>query len=152
MGLLAGRLKRKYLKSYSQNDGEAAIENYTKALEIATSEENNGQVFYHAINLAFLSLVIQGNETKMRKFAQLALDVADQCRNHLWKYATIAEASLYLDEMEKAKEFYSKAADMAEIREKMSIYTNAHAGYCSLMGVPNIDDEFTAFLKEKFLA
>ena len=152
MGLLAGRHKRAYLKTSTKKDGDSAVNYYSKALELATAAENNGQIYYHAINLAFLNLVIDGNESQMTKYAQLALDAANSCRNGLWKYATIAEASMYLDEMDKAKEFYAKAAEMAEIREKISIHTNAYKGYCELTGIHKADDEFILFLKNKFLA
>jgi pimeloyl-ACP methyl ester carboxylesterase len=152
MGLLAGRYKRAYLKLFSKSDGDAAFNYYSKALEIATVAENDNQIYYHAINLAFLSIVIEGNEGKMMKYAKQALKATESCRDNLWKYATIAEASMYIDDMEKAKEYYSKAAEMAEIREKISIHTNAYAGYTSLTGVQKSDDEFIKFLKSNFLS
>ena len=152
MGLLAGRLKRKYLKEFNLKDAEEAMGIYSKALDMAESEQNFNQVYYHAINLAFLSLVAGGNESKMIDYAKISLEAADKCRNNLWKYATIAEANMYLDNMDKAREYYAKAADLSEIREKLSTYTNAYAGYCRLMGVSEIDDEFVEFLREKFLA
>ena len=94
----------------------------------------------------------ENNETKMEKYAIQALEAAEQTRDGLWKFATIAEASMYLDDMDKAKEYYKKAGDMAEIREKISIHTNAYAGYCSLTGVRKDEDPFVVFLKQNFLA
>jgi len=152
IGLLAGRHKRKYLKTYSKNEGDAAMNYYQKGLDLSIKAENKKQVYYHAINLAFLSVVKENNETKMEKYAIQALEAAEQTRDGLWKFATIAEASMYLDDMAKAKEYYQKAADMAEIREKISMHTNAYAGYCSLIGVRNDEDPFVVFLKQNFLA
>lgn len=152
MGLLAGRYKRAYLKLFSKSDGDAAFKYYSKALEIATAAENDNQIYYHAINLAFLSIVIEGNEGKMMKYAKQALKATENCRDNLWKYATIAEASMYIDDMAKAKEYYKKAAEMAEIREKISMYTNAYSGYTSLTHITNENDEFIKFLMSNFLS
>ena len=153
MGILGGRYKRAYLNTFSKSDGDSAFNYYLKALEIAEKEENYGQIYYHAINLAFLSLVISGNESKMIKYAKQALEATENCRNNLWKYATVAEANMYLDNMDKAKEFYAKAAEMAnDIRQKISMHTNAYAGYVALMQTDNENDEFIKFLKAKFLS
>ena len=152
IGLLAGRHKRKYLKSYAKKEGDAAMNYYQKGLDLSIKADNKKQVYYHAINLAFLSVVKENNETKMEKYAIQALEAAEQTRDGLWKFATIAEASMYLDDMDKAKEYYKKAGDMAEIREKISIHTNAYAGYCSLTGVRKDEDPFVVFLKQNFLA
>jgi len=62
---------------------------------------------------------------------------------------------MYLDNMDKAKEFYTKASEMCGdqgIREKISIHTNAYAGYTSLMQMDNPNDEFIKFLKSSFLS
>lgn len=152
LGIIGGRYKRNYLNTFSKKDGDAAFNYYNKALEIAVAEENNGQIYYHAINLAFLSIVVQENESKMLKFAQQALDAAIKSRDNLWKIATVAEANMYLDNMDKAKEFYAKASEMSGIREKISIHTNAYAGYTSLMQMDNPDDDFIQFLKASFLS
>ena len=151
MGLLAGRLKRKYLQGFSPKDAEEATKNYAKGLELSQAAKNFSQVYYHAINLAFMSLVADGNESKMLEYAKMALKAAIECRNNLWKYATIAEANMYLDNMDEAREYYEKAANLSEIREKLSTYTNAYKGYCQLMGSDEIEDEFVEFLRDKFL-
>ncbi|OUR92412.1 hypothetical protein A9Q87_08035 [Flavobacteriales bacterium 34_180_T64] len=152
MGIMGGRYKRAYLNSYSKSDGDAAFDYYSKALEIAEKEEDFSQIYYHAINLAFLSLVISGNESKMITYAQQALNATDECRNNLWKYATVAEANMYLDNMDVAKEFYTKSAEIADIRQKISMHTNAYAGYVALMQSDNEKDPFIKFLKSKFLS
>ena len=116
MGLLAGRFKRSYLKTFDNTHGESALEYYSKSLEIATKQENHNQIYYHAINLAFLSVVLKNNESDMMKYAKIALEATSNCRDNLWKYATIGEANMYIGDMEKAEEFYLKAAKL--VREQ----------------------------------
>lgn len=152
MGIIGGRHKRAYLNFPSESDGEAAFVYYELALEQATSKENYDQIYYHAINLAFLSIVVEGDEQKMRNYANKALDAAEKCSDNPWKDATIAEANLYLRNFEKAKEFYVKASQNSGIREKISMHLNAYAGYTSLMQTNSPDDEFIKFLQERFLS
>ena len=152
MGLLAGRFKRSYLKSFDAKHAESALNYYSKALEIAIKEENQNQIYYHAINIAFISIVFKNNESNMMKYAKLALETALNCRDNLWKYATIAEANMYIGDMKKAEEFYSKAAQSAGIREKISIHTNAYTAYTHLISSNNPNDEFIKFLKSNFLS
>ncbi len=152
MGIIGGRHKRAYLNFPSESDGEAAFVYYELALEQATSKENYDQIYYHAINLAFLSIVVGNDEEKMRDYAIKALDAAEKCSDNPWKDATIAEANLYLRNFEKAKEFYIKASQNSGIREKISMHLNAYAGYTSLMQTNSPDDDFIKFLKDKFLS
>lgn len=152
MGLLAGRYKRSYLKTFNKTDGENALEYYKKSLGIAVSKENFNQVYYHAINLAFLSIVLEGNETLMIKYAKQALEATSNCRDNIWKFATIAEANMYIGDMTNAEEFYKKAAELAGIREKISIHTNAYIGYTNLMHSDNPNDSFIKLLKTHYLS
>ncbi|MEH6535471.1 MAG: caspase family protein [Psychroserpens sp.] len=152
MGIIGGRYKRQYLNSFSKNDGDTSFSYYSKALALATKEENHNQIYYHAINLAFLSIAFQNNESKMLMYAKQALTSAKECRDNLWKYATIAEANMYIGNMKKAKKFYSKAAKLAGVRQKISIHTNAYNGYISVMQMDDANDKFIKFLKSSFLS
>lgn len=150
MGVLGGRLKRRYLQTFLEEDGKKAMEYYGKGLEISAEKKENEQIYYHAINLAFLSLVVEEDKNKMREYAQQAIVSAEKDSfNSLWKNATIAEAAMYTGNFEKAKEYYSLAAEAAGIREKISIHTNAFVAYSNLMNTE--EDDFTKFLKIKFL-
>ncbi len=151
MGIIGGRYKREYLKLPSREAGENAFVYYELALEKSTEKKNYEQIYYHAINLAFLSLVIEEDKSKMEKYAEQALHVAGNCEDGLWKYATVAEASMYLGDLDEARKYYRKAAEMADIRQKISIHTNAYAGYTSLKQTDNPEDEFIQFLREQFL-
>ncbi len=152
MGILGGRHKRDYLKTFSAESSKLAKEYYGKALDISVTNEDYSQIYYHAINLAFLSIVADENESKMMKYANQALEATEHCRDNVWKYATVAEANMYIGDMEKAKTFYIKSSENAPIREKLSMYTNAYAGYVALVQADNPEDEFLQFLKARLLS
>jgi hypothetical protein len=57
---------------------------------------------------------------------------------------------MYLGNLDLAKEYYLKASEGIGIREKISMHTNAYAGYVALTNKD--DDEFTQFLKARLLS
>ncbi|RMA64282.1 caspase family protein [Ulvibacter antarcticus] len=151
LGIMGGRLKRKFLQAFQESDGRKSKEYYSKGLEIAIKKNDLGQIYYLAINLAFLSLVYEGDKATMKEYASMALKATESdVFNSLWKNATIAEANMYLGNFEKAKKYYEMTAASAGVREKISIHTNAYMAYSSLMHTE--DDEFILFLKTKFLS
>jgi len=152
MGIIGGRHKRDYLKTYSYKSSQLSHEYYSKALQISVENEVHSQIYYHAINLAFLNIVTdpETGKSQMKKYANQALEAAEHCDDNIWKYATVAEANMYLGNLETAKEFYSKASENIPIREKVSMHTNAYAGYVALTNREN--DEFTQFLKAQLLS
>ena len=153
MGVLGGRFKRKYLKEFIKTDGKTATKYYEQALLLAQKNNDSGQIYYHAINLAFLSLIQDNDKTAMRKFAQQALNACEgDDFDSLWSLATIAEANLYLGNKAVSKDFYKRAAAMAGQREKISIHTNAYTAYTTLFNTDNQDDPFIRFLKEEYLS
>lgn len=152
MGIIGGRYKRAYLKFPSESDGDAAFVYYELALEKSMAKKNYAQIFYHAINLAFLSIVMNSDKEEMAEYARQALDATEKCEDDLWKYATVAEANMYLRNFDRAKEYYTKAVEMAGIREKISMHLNAYAGYTSLMQTDNPKDDFIVFLRDQFLS
>lgn len=151
MGIIGGRHKRDYLKSNSFKSSELSREYYNKALNISVDNENHSQIYYHAINLAFLSIVTdpESGKSEMKKYANQALEATNHCDDNLWKFATVAEANMYLQNFDIAKEFYRKASKDIPIREKVSMYTNAYRGYVALTNKDN--DEFTQFLKTQLM-
>ena len=150
MGVVGGRHKRDYLKTFSGKSYKMSHEYYSKALEISVENGVDSQIYYHAINLAFLSIVSdpETGRGEMKKYANQALEAANKC-NDSWKYATIAEANMYLGSLDTAKAYYIKASEGMGIREKLSMHTNAYAGYVALTNREN--DEFTQFLREQLL-
>jgi pimeloyl-ACP methyl ester carboxylesterase len=151
MGIIGGRHKRDYLKTSSFKSSELSREYYNRALDISVENEVHSQVYYHAINLAFLSIVTdpETGKAEMKKYANQALEATTYCDDNLWKYATVAEANMYLGNLDIAKEFYIKASQDIPIREKVSMHTNAYAGYVALTSKEN--DGFTQFLKAQLM-
>ena len=150
-GLIGGRYKRLYLHTFSKEDGDKSFEYYSKGLEIAMNDNNQGQIYYLAINLAFLSIVKNNNESDMIKYANQAIEATNTSAENLWKFATLAEANLYIGKFDVSKEYYSKAAKMAGIRQKISMYTNAYKAYTTIMSTDNPEDDFIKFLHTSFL-
>jgi pimeloyl-ACP methyl ester carboxylesterase len=152
MGIIGGRHKRDYLKTYSYKSSQLSREYYNTALQISIENEVHSQIYYHAINLAFLSIVTNPDtgKSEMKKYANQALEATNHCDDDLWKFATVAEANMYLGNFDIAKEYYLKASEGIGVREKISMHTNAYAGYVALTNKE--DDEFTQFLKARLLS
>lgn len=53
MGIIGGRHKRDYLKTYSYKSSQLSRGYYNKALQISVENDLHSQIYYHAINLAF---------------------------------------------------------------------------------------------------
>ena len=153
LGVLGGRFKRKYLKEYLRSDGVDALKYYTQALTIAQKKDDSKQIYYHAINLAFLSLITSDDMHSMKTYAKIALAACDDDPfDSLWHLATLAEANLYLGNLEASKEYYEKAVAMAGPRERVSIHTNAYTAACRLLETNNPDQPFIKFLAINFLS
>jgi len=129
MGILGGRYKRKYLLEQTSESLEKAIHWYEAALQLSTQAANSGQMYYHAINLAFLYLM--RDETDLRKPREMAQLALQQCAldpgTAFWKTATQAEAHLYLGEFDQAKKLYAAAIAQSggDLRAISSMRLNA---------------------------
>lgn len=153
MGVIGGRFKRNYLNTLTKSDGENAIHYYQKGLQIAETKNDFRQVYYLAINLAFLSIVCNNDMSLMTEYAQKAKDALDKDPfNSLWKLATLGEVNLYMGDFEASKKYYTDAAKMSGIREKISIYSNAYNAYTCLMNTDSEEDAYIKFLKINFLS
>ena len=53
-GVLAGRLKRRWLLERQASDAKASLDLYSQALDQARAVNDHSQVYYHAINVAFM--------------------------------------------------------------------------------------------------
>jgi pimeloyl-ACP methyl ester carboxylesterase len=92
-GSLGGRVKRVWLESERKEDGERALALYQEALNAATTPD---QIYYLAINVAFMKFVFANERLTAQAMATLALQHASPPGDDLWKTATVAEAYLYL--------------------------------------------------------
>ena len=92
-GSLGGRVKRLWLESEKKEHGDRALALYQEALNAATTPD---QIFYLAINVAFMKFVFANEPLTAQAMASLALQHASPPGNDVWKTATVAEAYLYL--------------------------------------------------------
>lgn len=135
LGILAGRYKRRYLSNGLQPDKNQAISLYESAYAKAVTANDAEQIFYHAINLAFLHLYGNSDKTKMKHYAQIALTKAQEVnQSSMWEDATRAEANLYLNDFKQAIQFYQSAKQKAGVNNRVlsSMYLNAHNACAAL--------------------
>lgn len=118
LGVLAGRIKRRWLVGRERADWKRACELYGEGLRRAKAERNADQAHYHAINLAFLALMAQPPAAPVGENAQaFAREALEQCRRasaHFWRTATEAEAQAILGNRDEALALYRKAARAAK--------------------------------------
>ncbi len=111
MGILGGRFKRRWVLERSKKDAERATQLYSEAMVKSEAAEDYDQVYYHAINVAFMALAAEGDKEKARELAKKALDACAQTEDSIWKSATEGEANLYLGNEEEAILGYQAALD-----------------------------------------
>lgn len=126
LGVIGGRYKRLYMDSKSQLFLDKSQEFYKKGFELAVSSNNDEQIYYQAINFAFL-LLMDNDIANAKQYAQQAFDAADRSSvKNVWKYATLGESNLYFDKFDKVIENYRLANERDEnLQQKDSILINA---------------------------
>jgi pimeloyl-ACP methyl ester carboxylesterase len=129
MGILGGRWKRKFLLENNEEYLNLAIGCYSKALNISVEKNESSQIYYHAINLAFLYLMQnEDNLTATKQMAELAIKHCEiNSQGQYWESATRAEAYLYLNNFEESKKLYKEAIEKCngDIRAVSSMMINA---------------------------
>lgn len=130
IGVLAGRLKRRWMFFRVLEDYDRSLELYQSALENAVGAGNFEQACYHGVNIAFLKLM-QGPDHKSvgeetYAAAKVAREYATLAPQTFWSLATIGEVSLILGDMKGALTAYRRAKDMADtVRAQYSMFTQA---------------------------
>ena len=105
-GTLAGRVKRIWFETEDPRDAQRSLDLYAHALEQATAQlaaaaddtqrtKARRQIFYRAINVAFLELVYRNQPAKALAFAQQAAGAALSVPEDVWSVSTLAEVQLY---------------------------------------------------------
>jgi pimeloyl-ACP methyl ester carboxylesterase len=130
IGVLAGRLKRKWLAERRVKDLQRARELYSEALSEAEKIGDRDQAYYHAINVAFLDVMAAtppGTVSEsIRSMAQQALQHCAASRDSSWRSATFGEAHLILGDLTTAAEKYRDAVRKTNSpRELYSMYSQA---------------------------
>jgi tetratricopeptide (TPR) repeat protein len=109
LGVLAGRLKRRWLVEQRRTDAEQAMALYREALTQAEARNDAAQAYYHAINCAFMELAFAGSRTTCRDYAGRALTHCANADPGIWRYATEGEADIYLGDHAAVREAYARA-------------------------------------------
>lgn len=130
MGVLAGRLKRRWLAERRDEDARKARELYEKAFKLAEAANDHDQALYHGINIAFMDLAYATNRTeakvRARRMAEKVLAHCAQAEPSKWRYATEGEAYLILGDTNAAIESYeSYVSENPRPRELESTYQQA---------------------------
>jgi pimeloyl-ACP methyl ester carboxylesterase len=109
LGVLAGRLKRRWLAERRRTDAEQAMALYRQALDLSDGK-NWAQAFYHAINCAFMEVAFGSDIGAARDYAARAIKYCELSGvNDVWRHATEGEAYLYLSQPEAALAAYQRA-------------------------------------------
>ena len=124
-GTLAGRIKRRWIQDGSEADAYWALGLYSSALQttrvLPESRDTISQLFYHAINVAFLKLVAFDEVPEAREMASLALQYANRLSPpDDWSVATQAEAWLQLGDDLKAIAQYRRMIDLSPAKWKLT--------------------------------
>src|SRR5262249_26170340 len=104
-GTYGGRLKRIWLETDQKEYAERALAEYEGALKSTKDPE---QIYYHAINVAFLKFVYSDDVAAAQSVATLALQHASPSENDIWKTATAAEGHLYFGRIEESLKAYRR--------------------------------------------
>ncbi len=156
-GVLAGRLKRRWLLERRQVDFDRALLLYTESRAAAMAIGNYAQAYYQGINVAFLLLAATAEHDPV---PQAALDAARLALEHVelappnpWATATRGEALLLLNQFEDAITAYRAASSAAtSVRARNSMYVQAAAVAVRIYGAAarnRIDDAFGIVLPQQ---
>ena len=130
VGVLAGRLKRRWLFSREKADYDRSLSLYAEALKGAVELDEPEQAYYHGINVAFLKLMRgpehMGVSEEAREAAELARAFAKRAPETSWSLATVGEASLMLCELKEGLAAYERARETAgTVRAQQSMFSQA---------------------------
>ena len=130
VGVLAGRLKRRWVFSRGKADYDRSLALYEEALQRAVELDELEQAYYHGINVAFLKLMRgpehMGVSEETREAAELARTFAKRAPETSWSLATIGEASLMLGELKEGLAAYERARETSgTVRAQQSMFSQA---------------------------
>jgi tetratricopeptide (TPR) repeat protein len=125
-GVLAGRLKRRWLLERRRIDAHESLRLYREALDTARAADDHPQVYYHAINIAFLEWAFGGNRAAAQATARIALAACAASPPHKWRSATEGEAAIICGDDRAALSAYRQALEAKpDSREIDSMYLQA---------------------------
>ncbi len=125
-GVLAGRLKRRWLVERRAEDADASLRWYRQAFEQSRAAGDDRQVYYHAINVAFMEWAYKADRSAARAMADTALAACARSPVDRWRLATEGEAAIILGDDQSALTAYRQALALKPSpREIDSIYQQA---------------------------
>jgi pimeloyl-ACP methyl ester carboxylesterase len=138
LGVLAGRIKRRWLAGRNRADWQRARDLYTQGLFqaapgfVGTSSAgvDAEQAMYHAINIAFLDLLVTPAASVVpegvRQMAERARAYASSAVQNHWRWAVEGDALAMLGNLNDACQAYEHArAHASSPREVDSMYSQA---------------------------
>jgi len=111
MGVLAGRLKRRWLAERKIEDAEKASELYQQGFDQSEKAGRHDQAFYHGINVAFMQLAYRNQEGAAQQTATKVLEHCRAAKADKWRLATEGEANLLLGKVDAAMDSYQAAVN-----------------------------------------
>ena len=143
LGILAGRLKRRWWLKSLQDDLDRALKLYTEGYDEATAKTpvDHDQAYYHGINVAYLTLAPPTKD--IAKAKEWAEKVLDQAKNSIdpqmkkWVLATEADALMIQGDVQGGLEKHKQAAaQVLDPWEALSMEEQA-IRVADLCGVPD---------------
>ena len=143
VGVLAGRLKRRWLVDRRSADWARARELYAEGLQVADPQNaaespsetaatqlDPDQAMYHAINIVFLDAMqappLSNPVPHVLRSAERAIWYAERSAENHWRFATEGDANQVLRKLDVSCERYTKARMLAgRQRDIASMYSQA---------------------------
>ena len=107
-GSLGGRYKRLWFETGNDEHAKRALTLYSEALATAQRHADSKQIYYLAINVAFMNFAYVEDNAAAREMAALAMQHAWPPGDDVWKTATVAEAHLYFGRTREALAEYRR--------------------------------------------
>jgi pimeloyl-ACP methyl ester carboxylesterase len=126
MGVLGGRLKRRWLVERRQADAEHARKLYADAFTLAEKSGRHDDAFYPGINVAFMDLAFRQDRQAAETMAKQVLGHCQSAKEGMWRFATEGEANLILGRIPEALAQYCRAVEEKPAPRQMeSMYLQA---------------------------
>jgi hypothetical protein len=126
-GTLGGRFKRLWFDTDQAEYADRALQLYQDALDSALKSNDSDQIYYLAINVAFMKFVYSQDQPAAQALAELAMKHATSPGNDVWKTATVAEAHLYFGRTAEALAEYRRLLTL-EVQDWQLRSTSLQAG------------------------
>jgi len=125
-GVLAGRLKRRWLAERRRKDADDALELYSTGLRLAEERNRHDQALYHGVNKAFMQIAYSSDLEAARETARRVLEHCAKSQRNVWTLAAQGEAQLLLGHTSEALSSYQQAVfAMPQPRQLDSMYQQA---------------------------